>query len=93
MRRHLLAVLLLAATLPARAGLFDDEEARKRIEELRSESTEHLKRTEKLEAASRGQIELANQIEILKAEVARLRGQVEVLAHDIESAQKRQKDF
>jgi len=89
MKRHLAALLLVAA-LPASAGLFDDEEARKRLEALRVEVNERL---EKLEAASRGQIELANQIEALKAEVARLRGQVEVLTNEIESTQKRQKDF
>jgi tol-pal system protein YbgF len=88
--KHRLAALLLIAALPVQAALFDDEEARKRIEQLR---TEVAARLEKLEAASRGQIELANQIEALKAEVARLRGQVEVLTNEIESTQKRQKDF
>ena len=88
--RRLLPLLLLVAVLPARAALFDDEEARKRVDLLR---TEINARVDKLEAASRGQIELANQIEALKAEVARLRGQVEVLTHEIESTQKRQKDF
>lgn len=88
--RRLLPVLLLAVALSAQAGLFDDEEARKRVDELRVEFNGKL---EKLEAATRGQIDLANQIEALKAEVARLRGQIEVLAHEIEATQKRQKDF
>jgi tol-pal system protein YbgF len=86
---RLLPLLLLAASLPAKA-LFDDDEARKRVEVLR---TEVNARMDKLEAASRGQIDLANQIEALKAEVARLRGQVEVLTHEIETTQKRQRDF
>ncbi len=88
--RRLLALLILAAALPARAALFDDEEARKRIEQLRAEVTA---RVDKIEAATRGQIELANQIEALKAELARLRGQIEVLANEVETTQKRQKDF
>ena len=88
--RRLLSLLLLVAVLPARAALFDDEEARKRVDLLR---TEINARIDKLEATSRGQIELANQIEALKAEVAKLRGQVEVLTHEIETTQKRQKDF
>ncbi|HMM54844.1 MAG TPA: tol-pal system protein YbgF [Candidatus Desulfobacillus sp.] len=88
--RRLLPLLALALVLPARAALFDDEEARQRIERLRSEVTARL---ERLEAASRGQIDLANQIEALRAEVAKLRGQVEVLGYEIESMQKRQKDF
>jgi tol-pal system protein YbgF len=89
MKRRL-AALLLVATLPVQAALFDDDEARKRIELLRTEVNARL---EKLEAASRGQIALANEIETLKAEVAKLRGQIEVLANEIESTQKRQKDF
>ena len=88
--RRLLPLLLLVAVLPVKAALFDDEEARKRIETLRVEVNARM---DKLEAASRGQIELANQIEALKEEVARLRGQIEVLANEIESTQKRQKDF
>ncbi len=88
--RRLLPILLLAAIMPARAALFGDDEARKRIESVRTELNDRL---DKLEAATRGQIDLANQIEALKAEVARLRGQVEVLTNEIESTQKRQKDF
>jgi tol-pal system protein YbgF len=89
MKRRLAALLLVIA-LPAQAALFDDEEARKRVEALRVEVNARM---DKLEAASRGQIELANQIEALKAEVAKLRGQLEVLTNEIESTQKRQKDF
>jgi tol-pal system protein YbgF len=89
MKRRLAALLLVAA-LPVRAALFDDEEARRRIDQLRADAGARL---EKLEAASRGQIELANEIEALKAEVAKLRGQLEVLANEIEATQKRQKDF
>ena len=88
--RRLLPLLFLASILPARGALFDDEEARKRVEQLRIEVNARM---DKLEAASRGQIDLANQIEALKAEVAKLRGQVEVLTNEIESTQKRQKDF
>lgn len=84
-----LAIALIAAS-PARAGMFDDEEARARIDKLQRDLSP---RVEKLEAGQRAQLELANQIEALKAEVARLRGQVEVLTHDLDQAQKRQKDF
>lgn len=86
---RLLPLLLLAAALPAQA-FFDDKEARQRIETLRIEVNARM---DKLEAASRGQIGLANEIETLKAEVAKLRGQIEVLVHDIETTQKRQRDF
>ena len=78
------------APMPAQAGLFDDEEARARVEQLRRESDARLT---KLEAASQGQLELSNQIETLRAEVAKLRGQVEAVTFELEQAQKRQKDF
>jgi len=88
----LLPVLLLAATLalPARAGMFDDEEARRQIEQLRGEATELAKRTD---TVSRNQIDFANQVEAIKSDIAKLRGQIEVLTYGLEAAQKRQQDF
>lgn len=90
--RALLPALLLAAALtsPARAGVFDDEEARKRIEALKGEFAELARRTDTI---NRNQIDFANQIEAIKADIAKLRGQVEVLTYELEAAQKRQKDF
>lgn len=86
----LAAASLLLAMLPARAGLFDDDEARRRLEQLR---TDMDTRIEKLEDASRAQLMLVNQIESLRAEIAKLRGQLEVTANDLDQSQKRQKDF
>jgi tol-pal system protein YbgF len=83
-------LLLIACALPVHAALFEDEEARRRVDALRSELGTRL---DQLEAASRGQIELANQIEALKAELAKLRGQIEVLTYEMDATQKRQKDF
>jgi tol-pal system protein YbgF len=91
MRSRLVCALFLAAVvLPARAGLFDDEEARRRIEQLRTELAQRLDRLESLSGSS---IQLANQIEQLRGEIAQLRGQIEVLTYESEAAQKRQKDF
>lgn len=91
-RPSLRVALLLAATLalPARAGMFDDDEARARIEALKGEQAELLKRVDDI---NRNQVDFANQIEAVKAELAKLRGQIEVLTHEIEATQKRQKDF
>ena len=87
----LLAVLLSAALpLPAQAGLFDDDEARNRIEQLRVEVTELNKRAD---TVNRNQIDFANQVETIKTDIAKLRGQIEVLTYELEAAQKRQKDF
>ena len=87
-----LGALLLAALLamPAHAGLFDDEEARNRIEQLRVEVADLGKRAD---TVNRNQIDFANQVESIKADIAKLRGQIEVLTYELEAAQKRQKDF
>ena len=92
-RFHLKAVsaaCLLALVLPAQAALFDDTEARARIDKLRAEMAA-MQQT--VDTASKNQLEFANQIEAIKAELAKLRGQLEVLANDVDTTQKRQKDF
>ncbi|MCP5267910.1 MAG: tol-pal system protein YbgF [Zoogloeaceae bacterium] len=90
-RPRRLALLLatfgtLAAANPAWA-LFDDEEARRQIIDLRTRTNERL------DTQGRAQLDLANQIEALKSEVARLRGQVETLTYELETTKKRQQDF
>lgn len=93
MRRALaVAALLLAAAAPmtVRAGLFDDDEARNRIEQLRAEVTDLGKRAD---TVNRNQMDFANQVEAIKADIAKLRGQIEVLTYELDAAQKRQKDF
>ena len=85
--------------LPARAGLFDDDEARRRIESLRHELSQQGKdnevRIQRLEESIRniGVIELVRQIDALNAEIARLRGQLEVVSNENQQIQKRQRDF
>jgi tol-pal system protein YbgF len=93
------AALLFAAALPARAGLFDDDEARRRIEMLRQELSQQGKdneaRIQRLEEAIRsiGVVELVRQLEGVNEEIARLRGQLEVIANENQQIQKRQRDF
>jgi tol-pal system protein YbgF len=104
MARIVLAALCCALALPAAAqGLFDDGEARRRIEILRGQLNEHTRavdeRLGKMEAALSGAgdrsaiLELASQIDSLRGEIARMRGQVEVLANQAELAERRQKDL
>lgn len=105
MRRALvLAALASALAAPAAAqGLFDDAEARRRIEILRGQLNDHTRAVEerlaKIESAVSGAtdrsaiLELASQIEGMRGEIARLRGQVEVLANQGEMAERRQKDL
>jgi tol-pal system protein YbgF len=99
----MLAVLLapMIAAPPVRAGVFDDDEARKKIAELAKEvQTQNEVATSRLlklegdnEQRGRAIIELSNQIEALNGEIAKLRGQIEVLLNEAGVAQKRQKDF
>jgi len=87
-RRLAFALAALGTLASSQAwALFDDDEARRQIKELRTQTGERL------DTQSRAQLDLANQIESLKGEVARLRGQVESLTYELETAKKRQQDF
>ena len=101
LKRLCLAAVLAAGAAPASAqGLFDDNEARRRVELLRQsiETSQRAmeERLTKIEGAAsdRGaMLELSSQLEALRTEVARMRGQVEVLTNQTEMADKRQKDL
>ncbi len=94
----LLGVCLWACV--AHAGLFDDEEARKAILDLRQRQerseqriTEEARRgSEDSTQLRRSLLDLQNQIEALRTEQANLRGQNEQLIRDVTDMQRRQKD-
>ena len=84
------------ASFPAHAGIFDDDEARKAILDLRTKIDNlqqdlNAKLSDKADKS--GTLDLVNQNEQLRQDVAKLRGEVEVLANDLAETQKRQKDF
>src|ERR1035437_2552344 len=95
------AALLLGLCLvpgAARAGLFDDDEARKDLAALRAQvganqkaAEERLARIETL--VQDRAIELAKLIDELKQDLARMRGQIEVQANQIETLDRQQKDL
>jgi len=92
------AVLFLALMLTAsiaRAALFDDDEARKRIDLLRQRVDQMDQRLSSVEGTvkSQGLVDLLKDIEQIKADIAKLRGQQEVLTYELEQAQKRQRDL
>ena len=99
--RHAAWVALAVAfiALPARAALFDDDEARRRIEQTNLRIAQVQKQIEdrlasiELQLKNQGLVELFGQVEQLKSEVARLRGQIEVLNNESEQTQKRQRDL
>jgi tol-pal system protein YbgF len=89
---------------PAAAqGLFDDNEARRRVELLRQQVDVNQQKLEQrlsaIEATAKDAadrsvlVDLASQLEALRGEIARMRGQLEVVTNQIEVADKRQKDL
>ena len=91
-----IAVALASAAAPARAGLFDDEEARRQIANLQRLVDAQQKRLEGIEAEARDRralLDLATQIELLRGDLAKMRGQLELLANQADNADKRQKDL
>ncbi|MFZ2542251.1 MAG: tol-pal system protein YbgF [Gallionella sp.] len=82
---------------PAQAGLFADDDARKRIQQLETSSPQLEARLIRLEEFLNRQtksiLDLQGQIDGLSSEIRKLRGQNEELAHGLQDAEKRSKDF
>ena len=102
--RLALAGLCLGAALfapAARAGLFDDDEARRAILDIRTkvEQTSERQRTgqqqlgDQIDQLKRGLLDLNNQLEQVRGDNAKLRGQNEQLARDLSDVQRKQKDL
>ncbi|MEO8156133.1 MAG: tol-pal system protein YbgF, partial [Rhizobacter sp.] len=90
-------LLALAFAAPAaQAGLFDDDEARKAILDLRQRQEQsearvkaaqaevNAKLLEQIAQLNRSLLDLNNQLEVMRAEMAKLRGQDEQLTRDLE---------
>ena len=90
--------------MPASAGLFDDEEARRAILDLRQRiesssqameqkiGVESKRSSDENEQLRRSLIELQNQLEATRSDMAKLRGQNEQIARDVAEMQRKQKD-
>src|SRR4051812_47692687 len=102
----LAASWIAAAALPASAGLFDDDVARKqiadqqkRVEALNARHDDvaarlaRLEETVKTQAANQPVLELANQMQTMREDLRSLRGQLEGLSNNIEANAKRQRDM
>jgi len=80
-----LSALFLALTLtisaPAQAGLFEDEEARKALLDLRTQLQDEVQKLQ------RGLLEQQNQTEAVRAEMAKLRGEKEELVQELKRQQ------
>ena len=101
--QRLLAVLFFALVASrAQAGLFDDEEARKQILQLRAEVAASQaaiqksldERIAQLDAAAKDRaVDFAQLVDALRQDMTRLRGQIEVLVHRSETTDRRQKEL
>ncbi len=93
------SLLLSLGVFSAHAALFEDEEARRAILDLRQrlESSRVVseqasgKMSEEVLGVRRSLLDLQNQIEVLRSDVARLRGLNEQLAQDLTQTQLQQK--
>ena len=89
----------------AHAGIFDDDEARRAILDLRQridqsaeqqrarQAETNTQLSSQLEQLRRSLLDLNNQLEALRDDNAKLRGQTEQLARDLADMQRRQKDL
>lgn len=103
--RRAAAAFVLIACLPlqARAGLLDDDEARKAILSLSAKVDTRLRDIDALirdlhaRVDTKGDktigLDMLNQHEQTMQELASLRGQIEILTHEIANARKSQKDL
>ena len=101
-RAWLLGIALLGAQHASLAAIFGedvDDKARQEIADTRSEMQQQFKGIEKrmnsleLGVKNLGLVEMVNQIDQLKEEMGKLRGQIELQNNQIETTQKRQREF
>ena len=106
--RALVPLALTLGMASAQAGLFDDDEARKAILDLRARiaqgdeqskartaelAAQNAQLLEQINALRRSLLDLNNQLEQLRGDMARLRGSDEQLQRELADVQKRQKDL
>ena len=96
-----IAVLLATLSGGVAAGLFDDEEARRaildlrqRVESLRTDAEQSSTRfSDETAVLRRSVLDLQNQIELLKSDAAKQLGLSEQLSRDLSDSQRQQKDI
>ena len=99
--RATLAALCLGASSLASAALFEDDEARRAILDMRQRmeaqraNTDRLLEEQRSETSQlrRSMLDLQNQIEALRGEIARMTGQSETVLRELASVQRTQKDI
>lgn len=100
LRPLVIATAALLASAGARAGLFEDDEARRAILELRMQRTQDTEAanaklaalTTQVDQLKRSLLDMNAQLEQLRSELARQQGINEVLVRDVSELQRKQKD-
>lgn len=98
--RAALSCLLVGTSLVSHAALFEDDEARRaildlrqRVETIRTQSDATVKRlSDENSQQGRSLLDLQNQIEAVKGDLARMTGQNEQLTRTLSELQQQQKD-
>jgi len=93
MKLRALILLSLCFAVPAQAGLFSDDEARKQVQEVEARVLKLEEVQDVVKRQTQAVFDLQSQIDALNGELRRLRGQNEELAHGLLDAEKREKDF
>ena len=104
LKQRVLLLLALCIAIPAHAGLFSDDDARKQIRQLEERvlklegdalklESDILKLNGGADRQNKSLMDLQGQIEVLNNEIRNLRGQNEELARGLQNAEKREKDF
>lgn len=95
--RFILMAAALSASLTSHAGLFDDDEARKAILDLRQQisglTAAQQKSNDEIMQQRRSMLELQNQIDKQKSDLAQVRGENEQLARAVADVQSKQKEL
>lgn len=95
--RLVLSVFALCLALPVRAGLFEDEEARKALLDQQANlrtTQESIKRIdEELGQSKRAYLDLQTQNEVLLKQISELRGALELLTKQLSDSQRAYKDL
>jgi tol-pal system protein YbgF len=90
LKQRAFLLLALSFVIPAQAGLLEDDEARKQIQQL---ETRVVQLEDDVKHQTKSMLDLQSQIDALKTEIRNLRGQNEETTHGLQDAEKRQKDF
>jgi tol-pal system protein YbgF len=95
--RYGLLICLVIISSPAMAGLFADDDARKQVQQLETRIVKLEKALASVDGEKeqyiRTSLDLQMQLEAVNTELRKLRGQNEELVHNLQDAEKRQKDF